>query len=141
MEAQSYGYTAQSKRGNIDYVYRPLIDVIVGSEKESRTFKALVDSGTDITVMDKTIAQLLMISADNRDPGHLSGIGNWKPGFIAPISLKIPEFPERTFNFNVLFIENLSENFEIILGQHDFFLNFNVIFKRSKKTFHLELVS
>jgi len=138
MESQSYGYTAQIRQGGIDYTYRPLIDVEVGGQKESGTFKALVDSGTDITVMDRSIAELLQISSENRRTGRVSGVGEMKTGFFAPVSLKITKFPEKTFNFEVLFIDNLSENFEILLGQQDFFLNFDITFKKSKNTFYLE---
>lgn len=141
MESQSYSYTAQNIRGSINYTYRPLIDVEVGGEKESRTFKALVDSGTEITVMDKKIANLLQIRTENRVTGKLSGIGEWKEGFIAPVSLKIEKFSERTFNFEVLIIENLSDTFDIILGQQDFFLNFDVTFKKSKNSFLLQPVT
>ena len=141
MESQSYGYTAQNVRGSINYTYRPLVDVSVGGEKESRLFKALGDSGTEVTVMDKTIAELLDIKTENRVTGKLSGIGAWKQGFIAPVSLKIAKFPDKTFNFEVLFIENLSDNFDVILGQQDFFRNFDVTFQKSRNIFHLQLVS
>lgn len=138
MEPQSYGYTAQIRRGNIDFVHRPLIDVEVGSETKSRTFKALVDSGSDVTVMDQSIALLLGISSTGRETGKISGIEEWRAGFIAPVSLKIEKFREETFNFNVLFIEDLSRNFDIILGQHDFFRNFDVTFKKSQNLMYLQ---
>lgn len=139
MEPKSYGYTAQVNTvGNVDYTYRPLLDVEVGSDTKSRSFKALVDSGTDITVMDQSIAELLEISPKGRRRGQLSGVGSAKDGFIAPVSLKIDKFPDDTFNFRVLFVENLSKNFEIILGQHDFFLNFTVTFKKAESLFYLE---
>ena len=141
MEPQSYGYTAQIRRGSIDYAYRPLLDVEVGGVAESRTFKALVDSGTDVTVMDIAIAELLGIILEDCTPAQLSGVGESKSGFIAPISLKIDKFPNKTFNFDVIFVENLSSNFEIILGQQDFFRNFDVTFQKSKNIFYLTLAT
>ena len=132
MEPQRYRYTAQTRRGSIDYSYRPLIDVEIGGENKSRTFKALVDSGTDVTVMDKVIAELLGINSINRVTATLSGIGESKHGFIAPVSLRIDKFPDRVFNFKVIFVESLSNNFDIILGQQDFFHNFDVTFHKSK---------
>jgi Aspartyl protease len=140
MELQSYPYTAQVRRGHIDFAYRPFVDIEVGGEKTSRTFKALVDSGTDVTVMDTVIAELLGIESTNRVSATLSGVGDSKKGFIAPVSLKVDKFQHKTFNFEVIFVENLSNNFEIILGQQDFFQNFNVTFKKSEKLFYLELV-
>lgn len=137
MEPQRYSYTAQIRRGSIDYSYRPLIDVEVGGESESRSFKALVDSGTDVTIMDNAIAELLGISSENRKSAQLSGVGESKEGFIAPVSLRVEKFPDRVYNFEVIFVENLSNNFEIILGQQDFFLNFDITFQKSKNTFYL----
>ncbi len=138
MELQSYGYTAHTSRRGIGYTYRPLIEVEVGNKEDSATFKALIDSGTDITVMDTFIAEMLQISPKGRDKGELSGLEAWKKGFIAPVSLKIESFPDVTLNFDVLFIEDLSKNFDIILGQHDFFSRFNVTFKKSQNKFYLE---
>jgi hypothetical protein len=138
METQGYGYTAHSNKNGTGYTYRPLVEVEVGHEEESATFKALIDSGTDITVMDTFIAEMLKINPEGCDKGKLSGLESWKDGFIAPVSLKIEHFGDITLNFDVLFIEDLSKNFDIILGQHDFFNRFDVIFKKSKNQFYLE---
>ena len=139
MEPQSYKYTCitQVRQGSIDFAYRPLIDVEIGGEKEFRTFKALVDSGTDVTIMTNVIAELLGIKSEGRMTAILSGVGESKSGFIAPVSLKVDKFPSKIFNFEVIFVENLSNNFEIILGQQDFFLNFEVTFQKSKNIFYL----
>lgn len=140
MEPRSYGYTAQSRLGSVAYTYRPLVDVEVGSNTKSRFFKALVDSGTEITVMDQSIAMLLGVSAEGREKGQLSGLEEWKDGFIAPVTLKVDKFDE-TFTFSVLFIEDLHRNFDILLGQQDFFRNFDVTFRKSKNLFYLQRVS
>lgn len=139
MEPQSYGYTAQTKVGSVGYTYRPLINVEVGGEIKSRTFKALVDSGTEITVMDLSIAVLLGISSEGKPEGQLFGLEEWKKGFLAPVTLKFDKF-EEFFTFSVLFVEDLHRNFEIILGQHDFFMNFDVTFQKSKNLFYLQRV-
>ena len=140
MEEQSYGYTAQTQFGNIDFTYRPLVAVEVGGETETRTVKALVDSGTDITMIDKTIADLLGIHYSTRDIARASALGTETEEFLAPVSLKIDRF-DRVFNFKVLFVENLSHNFEIILGQQDFFQNFDVTFKKSQNKFYLQSIN
>lgn len=140
MELKSYGYTAQVRLGSVDYTYRPLIDVEVGGADQVRTFKALVDSGTDITMMDQTIAVLLGIDADGKQTGKASTLGSVTNGFLASVSLKIDGF-SNAFTFNVLFVENLSNNFEIILGQQDFFQNFDVTFVKSSNQFYLKLAN
>ncbi len=139
-DIRSYGYTAQATRGTIEYTYRPLVDVEVGSVTQSGTFKALIDSGSEITILDTSIAELLGISSEGKREGKLSGIGEWRSGFIAPVSLKISRFPDKVFDFEVLFVEDVGENFDIILGQQDFFRNFNVTFKRQENLFYLERV-
>lgn len=139
MQKERYDYTAQSRRESIDYNYRPLVDVQISSKTKSRRFKALVDSGTEITVMDEKIAQLLGIDSSGYPKAHLSGIEEWREGFIAPVSLQIERF-EEVFSFQVLFIEDLGKNFDIILGQQDFFRNFNVSFERHHNLFFLERV-
>ena len=137
MAEKRYGYTAQSQRGDHNYIYRPLVDVRLSSDSKSRTFKALVDSGTEITVMDQSIAALLDISSAEREHGILSGLESWKEGFIAPVSLEFEGFDE-VFNFRVLFIEDLHRNFEIILGQQDFFNTFIVRFEKHRDLFFLD---
>jgi Aspartyl protease len=141
MEPQKYKYTAQARRGSIDYSYRPLIEIEVGGEKKSRIFKALVDSGTDVTIMDSAIAELLGIDSKNRTSAQISGVGEAKDGFVAPVSLRVEKFPDRVYNFEVIFAENLSNNFEIILGQQDFFRNFDVMFKKSEDSFYITPVT
>ncbi len=140
-EEKRYAYTVQSKvrAGVLDFCYRPLIDVAVSSNTKSRRFKALVDSGTEVTVMDMAIAELLEVSTEGRPRGRLVGIDEYpKEGFLAPVNLQFEEF-DKVFTFSTLFIQDLHKNFDIILGQQDFFLNFNVRFERHKKSFYLSL--
>lgn len=101
---------------------------------------SIVDSGTEITVMDRSIAMLLGIRPEGRERGQLSGLEEWKEGFIAPVFLQVTGFDE-IFTFSVLFIEDLHRNFDILLGQQDFFFNFDVTFRKSKNLFYLQRVS
>ena len=90
--------------------------------------------------MDRSIAILLDIDAEGAPRGQLSGLEEWKEGFIAPVSLRVDKFDD-VFTFEVLFIEDLHRNFDIILGQQDFFRNFDVTFRKSKKLFYLQRAS
>lgn len=137
MEPKSYPYTVHTNFRAGTLTYRPLLDVTVGGTAKERRFKALVDSGTELTVMDQNIARLLDISSEGREMGELSGLEVWKKGFLAPVSLRVEGF-NQVFNFDVLFIEDLGRNFEIILGQNDFFRNFDVTFKKSENKFYLQ---
>lgn len=136
MESQSYGYTAQSSAKEIAYIYRPLINVLIGEEEDERSFMALVDSGTEVTAMDMSIAKVLGITSEGKQKGTLSALGTDTEGFISSVPLKFEKFDE-TFHFGVLFVEGLSKNFDIILGQQDFFFNFDVTFKKAENGFYL----
>lgn len=134
---QRYQYTAQVHRGTAGFVYRPLVDVEVGGETETRRFKALIDSGSQVTIIDRAIATLLRIDSTGCERATLSAFGVDTVGFLAPVSIKVAGF-DQVFRFNVVFAENLNHNFDIILGQEDFFKNFDVTFKKSEEVFYLK---
>ncbi|MGE5541227.1 MAG: hypothetical protein ACM3TU_03005 [Bacillota bacterium] len=139
MSAKWFPYHGYTRPGELNYTRRPLIDVEIGVEDRTRVFKALIDSGTEITVMDSGIGTLLGLNPENYPTGRLSGIEDWKEGYVAPISFRIDGFDDM-FTFRVLFIEGVGKNFDILLGQQDFFRNFRVVFERSEKRFSLERV-
>ena len=136
MEWRKYPYTGQfHKVGSANFTYRPMLDVEVSGDKESMRLEGLVDSGTDITMMDAEIAKALGIDSASAKKGTASGVGGEKPGFLGKVRIKVPGF-KKGMTTTVLFIEGLS--FPVILGQDDFFRNFLVRFDRRKQVFHLK---
>ncbi len=89
--------------------------------------------------MDTEIAQLLGIDPKGCDKGMIGGVGGDRPGFLHAVGIQIEGF-ESVLDFRVLFVDDLHSNFDVILGQQDFFRNFNVNFERSKGVFSLEHV-
>jgi hypothetical protein len=128
-------YTGKfSRLGSIDYVYRPMVMIEILGVEQSRKFEALVDSGTEITVMDRQIADLLGIQEAAGRKAKVGGIGGIElEGFIHNISFKVEGFGD-IFTFGVFFLNKPSDNFEIVLGQNDFFRNFKITFERGKGT-------
>lgn len=138
MAWKSYDYTPLvSKRGGIGYAYRPLLEIYLAGPKMSGTFEGLVDSGSDITMIDYEIAEMLGIDLTKAEAGIASGIGAGKEkGFIAEVTMTTAEFEEKIVG-NVVFVKSLG--FDMILGQQDFFRRFNVKFQMYEKKFYLEL--
>ena len=136
MNWRTYPYTAQWRRPHsMEYSHRPLLNILI-SGKESGNFMALVDSGTDVTMMDSEIAVVLGIDSKGCQTGIASGVGGQKKGFLSKVKIQVPEF-KKVITTTVLFVNDLS--FPAILGQDDFFRNFHVCFDRSAKEFRLKL--
>ena len=95
---------------------------------------ALVDSGTDATMMDLEIANILEIDLGKSKKVTASGLGSTKPGFLAKLNIQVDQFDE-SMTFTVIFVEGLG--FDAILGQDDFFRHFHVRFEREAKMFYL----
>jgi hypothetical protein len=112
-----------------------MLDVEVSGNSESIRLEGLVDSGTDITMMDSEVAKVLGIDPTSCKKGTASGVGGEKPGFLGKVRIKVPGF-KRGMTTTVLFIDGLS--FPVILGQDDFFRNFLVRFDRRKQVFSLK---
>ena len=136
MAWRKYPYTPQvNRRGPMSFTYRPLVEIAVSGENNTETFMALVDSGTEITMMDSEIAAVLGIDPIKGKKATASGIGGDKPGFLCKVHIQVQGFDD-VLTCNVLFIENLT--FDIILGQDDFFKRFLVKFEKRKNTFYLD---
>lgn len=138
MAKHTYPYIPQINRhGSIDYSYRPLVKIEVSSRGHSDKFMGLVDSGTDITMMDAEMATILGIELSSLERASAFGIGeDTHKAFLGEVTLQVPEFEEKIV-CNVLFVEKLG--FQVILGQQDFFRRFVVSFEKHKNTFSLEL--
>jgi hypothetical protein len=137
MTWRKYPYIPQvNRRGSVDFTYRPLVEIVISEKKVSERFMALVDSGTDVTMMDAEIARVLGIDISKCKTAIASGVGGTKPGFLAKVHVQVPGY-RRVITTTVLFVENLS--FNVILGQDDFFRNFVVRFDRNKYLFYLKL--
>ncbi|OGC85274.1 hypothetical protein A3F55_00720 [Candidatus Adlerbacteria bacterium RIFCSPHIGHO2_12_FULL_53_18] len=140
MAWKEYDYTSRFHRISKTTFYRPLVDIEVSAESGAETVSALIDSGTEVTVMSSEIATLLGISPKGKKSGTVSGFGD-KQGFIAQVGIVVPEFPKEVLTTNVIFVDGISSDFpfDILLGQEDFFRRFLIRFEKHRNKFFLSL--
>ncbi len=131
---KEYPYIGQMSR-QFSLSYRPLVEVELFGQAASHRSVALIDSGSEASLMDREIADVLGISAEGKPPVTVSGVSGEKQGFISPVSVRIEGFDE-LLTFNVIFIDEPS--FDVIFGQQDFFRNFDVRFEHSRERFFLK---
>ncbi len=141
MDWKSYDYSSRRHRISKKLFYRPLIDVDVSGESQCERFTALVDSGTELTVMSTQVAQLLDISPVGKPNVQVLSFGDSKLGFIAQVRIIVPEFPSETIVTNVIFSDSVADGvpYDILLGQEDFFRRFLVRFEKHQNKFFLAL--
>lgn len=141
MAWKPYDYSSRRHRIGKKIFYRPLLDVDVWGEIGPERFTALVDSGTELTVMSTQVAQLIGISPVGKESVNVLSFGDSKPGFIAQVRIIVPAFPKEVITTNVIFSDSVSDGvpYDILLGQEDFFRNFLIRFEKHKNKFFLSL--
>lgn len=140
MAWKEYDYTSRFHRKSKSRFYRPLLDINVSAQKGPETFSALIDSGTEVTIMSSEIADLIGISSTGKKHGTVSGFGD-KDGFVSEVHIVVPEFSSEVLTSNVVFVDGVSSDFpfDILLGQEDFFRRFLVRFEKHKNKFFLDV--
>lgn len=137
---KEYEYTSRFHRVSKETFYRPLIDVDVSAGRGPETFSALIDSGTEVTIMSSEVAQLIGINPTGKKSGMVSGFGD-RRGFVAQVKIVVPEFPLEVLTTEVVFVDGVSSDFpfDILLGQEDFFRRFVIRFEKHKNKFYLKV--
>jgi hypothetical protein len=138
MTWQPYDYTSRTHRRGKP-LYRPLLDVEVSGAAQTETFTALVDSGSETTVISEEIALILGITPAGKRTVKIAGFGE-RPGFIAQVNIVVPEFRENVLTTDVVFVHGVSHDFpfDILLGQDDFFRRFHIRFEKNMNKFYLK---
>jgi hypothetical protein len=116
--------------------YRPMLDVKISYGEKAERLEALIDSGTELTILDVELAERLGIVRDGRELATIYAFAGQKTAFLAPVSIAVPGFDE-VIDTTVLFAED--PEFDMILGQDDFFRRFLVKFEKSKNKFYLDV--
>ena len=106
---------------------RPIIPFEVSNGKKSVRYLALVDSGSDLCVFHKEIADILDIDIEKGKKAHVSGVteGEKQSYYIHPVTLS---FGGLKHTADVGFMANLSKSGHGILGQYGFFDKYKVSF-------------
>lgn len=132
---QAFTYLGTLGMGSSPMVYRPSIQIDIRKNGKHISQMAIVDSGSDITLMDFDIAQFLEIDLKKCKGVNLGGITGRSAGYASEVSIVVERF-EKEIMIPVIFTKEL--NTGILLGQIGFFDNYKIVFDRKNKTFFLE---
>ena len=114
---------------------RPILSVILIVRERRISFPALVDSGADINVIPYSLGLALGLSWDD------SRIGPTLTGKFANIETRLIILPVVVGNFSstdLVFTWMAQDTGPVILGQMNFFREFNVYFFGDESAFELE---
>jgi hypothetical protein len=117
----------------------PIVDIELIYKEKTIKIQGLVDSGCQTTNIKASIARDLGIEFDKPN-WSIGGMGgNGQPGWkIDGCRMKLKDHGN-DFNASVIFTENMP--FPAILGQDNFFENFNIKFEKKNRCFELKRVS
>ncbi len=120
----------------------PLVPLILHFAGNKIKTDGLVDSGCSITHANADIARVLGVILENPPCMIIKSIGisgKSEPvtGYLTTVEFQI-EGQKNIFNGPILYVENLP--YQVLLGQDNFFDQYNVHFKKSKGIFILDEV-
>lgn len=120
-------------------MHRPLIQIELSNHDKSIPTSALVDSGTDTTMVDAEIASELGINLRLCTEIPVSGIGKTK-GRKCDVNLTLSQNGVALYikDMSVVFVENLP--FGVLLGQKDFFNAVDIRFEKRNNRFFLKKI-
>ncbi|OGF61154.1 hypothetical protein A2662_03305 [Candidatus Giovannonibacteria bacterium RIFCSPHIGHO2_01_FULL_45_33] len=132
-----YDYTRESPLSYTSKITRkPRIEVeFFGKEKSVKVF-SIVDSGADITLINEEIAQFLDIDLKGLPLFKTLGItGNSSDVRIGKIKIKLPGY-SKVSEIKAQFLIGKG-NFDVLLGQDDFFDKHRIKFERDHFVFEI----
>ncbi len=110
-------------------IYRPVAEVVfINYNKEVKDF-LYIDSGADITLIPRSVGELLGFNVDREEVKEMGGVGGSKvPTILKTLKLRIGEI-----KFPVRIAWALVEDVPPLLGRLDIFDKFEVKFKQKEK--------
>jgi hypothetical protein len=134
-EWKEFKYTGQYSAASGTILYHPMVSVSVSANNQSALCFAMIDSGTDNTLIDAEFAKLLDIKEADCIKTKVGGIvGQTANAFIAKVKLKIEKFDEE-IETEVTFVHGMFV--AGLLGQKDIFENFKLRFEKRHGKFYL----
>ena len=107
----------------------PMIPIKLSFGKGKIKTEALVDSGANISIFQKNIAEYLGIKIEEGKSISLQGVGAKIRGYIYQVILEVDRVK---FSCKIVFSNKLTTSVNI-LGREDFFEHFEVTFNEKKK--------
>jgi len=119
-------------------VYRPVADVDFWSKSKKKwiSVSMYIDSGADITLIPRSMGELLGFEFNKSEITELSGVGG---GMVAVIIKKVPMRIEE-YEFDVKIAWSMIEEVPYLLGQEGVFDRFNINFKKRDKIIEFEIL-
>lgn len=114
--------------------YVPYIPVILTGPKDSVEVVALLDSGADVSVLPKGVAELLGIDLKG-DKEEVVGVGGKAEAVETNVSIVVSGAHEKyAFRIKVkVILDDSDDRFPIILGRDGFFDKFDITFKENQR--------
>lgn len=112
----------------------PSIPVNISGSGSKYQFIALIDSGADVSVIPKEVAELLGLDL-NKSKEEARGIGGKVPAIQTNINIEIGK-PHEIYNFNIpvkVIMSDMDEEIPILLGRVGFFDKFIITFNQKEE--------
>lgn len=111
-------------------VYRPVVSVVLTGGQYRRTFKFILDSGAEFTMVPQRIGKFAGLDLEEFTSLTVTGIeGGRIAGKLAPLELRIGKSSGVTVR--CFFAER--DDAPFLLGRADFFDRFNIFFDARRK--------
>ncbi len=118
-------------------IWRPIIPVILMSNRQFVGYEALLDSGADYNVFHSELADILGISLTKGKSRKIYGLGGQHiKGYIHEVELKLQGFS--SFKSEVVFSKQIPEHAIGVLGNTGFFDQYHVTFKYADKIISID---
>jgi len=139
--AISFPYKVEKVKDGL--VLRPKIPIVLSHDGKSTDVMALVDSGSDISVIPRGLAGYLGLELGGKTY-EIEGVGGKKIEVInsfVNLTLRRGSEVHRIAQLPVeIPLRDEDQRGDIILGRHTFFDEFNIIFRQNERRIALETV-
>ncbi len=116
-------------------IYRPIIEIVVRNLRDPLSmpiaYEALVDSGSDRTILPAAIAELLNIDLTNEPTSvhYVGGVvaGERRPVYFHPVQIEIGELGGPSYMTTAGFMPEFSKSGYGLLGRRGFFDEFTFV--------------
>ncbi len=119
------------KRPNNTELKSPSIPLTIWGTGQRFEFVALLDSGADVSVIPKDVAELLGLNLSGKQE-EARGIGGKVPAVQTTINIELGR-PHEKYNFNIpvkVILKDGEEEIPILLGRTGFFDKFIITFNQ-----------
>ena len=134
-DGQRFPYVAVTNaRGQV--ALRPMLPLVLANRGNTRSDSGLVDSGADVNVLPYALGvELGGVWEEQRTTVELSGNLARYPARGVIVSATVGHFPP----VRLAFAWTRADNVPLVLGQVNFFAEFDVCFFRARRTFEVRL--